>query len=632
VSTAPATLLDLIPPAWRRAAIFGFDLLAVICAWFGGAALANNFSLDVTQRLDLALGLTLLLPMQAAVFRHAGLYRGIWIFSSLPDLQRIARAVAISGGLVVAALWISHGYVELPSALGLLYPAVLLLIMGGGRAAYRVWNERSVAAKRSGRQQPLLVIGAGRQAASALQSLALSAEWRVIGILDDDPGHHRREIHGIPVLGRIADLADWQGRLKVEHVLLALDASEQQKRVLDAIAATGVSILTMPTLREWHSAREDRRVSNDSLRPLDLGDLIGRDPVKVDFAEVRGLLAGKPILVTGAGGSIGSELCRQMLQVAPAQLILFENNEFALYQIAEEMQRLAPDLDIVPLIGDVKDSAWVNEIMRRYSPAIVFHAAAYKHVPLMEEVNAWQAVRNNVLGTYVVAQAAIRAEVREFVLVSTDKAINPTNVMGATKRMAEMVCLALQGSQSRTRFEIVRFGNVLGSAGSVIPKFKEQIERGGPVTVTHPEITRYFMSIPEASQLVLQAAAMGDGGEIFVMDMGEPVRIADLAADMIRLAGRRGEGVKIVYSGLRPGEKLFEEPLSANEQLRPTPHPKLLIARAQPVDTAWLEEVLTWVREVKLRPDAEVRRDLRRWLSDYKPAALPELRPVVAKR
>ena len=620
-------LADTVPPNWRRAAVYAFDLFAVLTAWLFGGVLALNFTTPANYWLELVVALLVLIPLEAVIFRYSGLYRGIWIFSSLQDLQRIAKAVTMSCVVVAAALLVSRGRTELPASLGIIYPALLFLIMGGGRAIYRTWNETLMASSREGRQKPVIVVGGGRQAATVVQSLAMSADWRVVGLLDDDPGHQRREIYGVAVLGRTRDLAEWAKKLDVRHGVLAVDATTDQKRVLEQFAAAEIVPLTLPTLRELNAAFGPA-ANAETLRPLDLNDLIGRPAVTVDFAEVRKMVAGKSVLVTGAGGSIGSELCRQMASVAPAQLILFESSEFALYQVTEELQRLAPDVDVVPLVGDVKDSVWIGEVMRRYSPALVFHAAAYKHVPLMEDNNAWQAVRNNVLGTYVVAQAAIRAEVREFVLVSTDKAINPTNVMGATKKLAEMVCMALHASQNRTRFEIVRFGNVMGSAGSVIPKFKEQIERGGPVTVTHPEITRYFMSIPEASQLVLQAAAMGDGGEIFVMDMGEPVRIADLAADLIRLSGRRSDAVRIVFTGLRPGEKLFEEPLAEDEQLRETHHPKLRIAKGLPVATGWLDELLDWVKDAKVRPDAEVRRDLRRWLDDYKPSTPPELRSV----
>ena len=326
-----------------------------------------------------------------------------------------------------------------------------------------------------------------------------------------------------------------------------------------------------------------------------------REAVTLDDARLHDLLTGQVVMVTGAGGSIGSELCRQIAAYEPAMLVLFEMSEYAMYKVDEQLREAFPELPVASVVGDIKNVRRVNQVMHQYSPALVFHAAAYKHVPLMEEANAWEAVQNNVLGTYVVARAAIEYGVKKFVFVSTDKAVNPTNVMGATKRLAEMVCQALQ-AESRTRFEMVRFGNVLGSAGSVIPKFQEQIDKGGPVTVTHPEMVRYFMSIPEAAQLVLQAGSMGLGGEIFVMDMGEPVKIVDLARDMIRLSELSESEIRIVYTGLRPGEKLFEELLADDEHTRPTPHPKLRIAKAREVDPDWLDGLLEWLRPPTASP------------------------------
>ena len=339
-------------------------------------------------------------------------------------------------------------------------------------------------------------------------------------------------------------------------------------------------------------------------------------------------------MVTGAGGSIGSELCRQILRFGPVQLVAFDISEFAIYRLNEELRDKYPGVSVVPVIGDVKDSLLLDQVMGRYSPHIVFHAAAYKHVPLMEEINTWQAVRNNVLGTYRLARAAIRHDVARFVLISTDKAVNPTNVMGASKRLAEMTCSALQHQGlRRTQFETVRFGNVLGSAGSVIPKFQEQISRGGPVTVTHPEITRFFMTIPEASQLVLQASSMGRGGEIFILDMGKPVRIADLARDLIRLYGFSEEQIRVVFTGLRPGEKLYEELLADDETTTRTPHPKLRIAQAREVPDSLVDNLLPWLMQHRVLSDDEVRRDLRRWVPEYLPAtatatALRSVTPV----
>jgi FlaA1/EpsC-like NDP-sugar epimerase len=335
-------------------------------------------------------------------------------------------------------------------------------------------------------------------------------------------------------------------------------------------------------------------------------------------------------MVTGAGGSIGAELCRQIVRFQPAQLIAFDLSEFAMYRLTEELREKFPAIRITPVIGDAKDSLLIDQVMARYAPHILFHAAAYKHVPLMEELNAWQAIRNNVLGTYRVGRAAIRHNVRHFVLISTDKAVNPTNVMGASKRLAEMACTALQQTSDRTQFETVRFGNVLGSAGSVIPKFQQQIAKGGPVTVTHPDITRFFMTIPEASQLVLQASSMGRGGEIFILEMGEPVKIVDLARDLIRLYGFSEEQINIEFTGLRPGEKLYEELLADDETTTRTAHPKLRVAQAREVPDRLLDELLPWLMQHRVLSDDEVRRDLRRWVPEYQPTTAPTLQSVTS--
>jgi FlaA1/EpsC-like NDP-sugar epimerase len=396
-----------------------------------------------------------------------------------------------------------------------------------------------------------------------------------------------------------------------------------RRRIVEACREAGLEVLTVPSFDEILHGQ----ASVDRIRRIEIDDLLGRDPVRLDERGVGALLAGQVVMVTGAGGSIGSELCRQIARFEPSLLVAFDQSEFGVYSLAEEFAARARAPQVVPLVGDVCNRRRLDAVLQQYRPRVVFHAAAYKHVPLMEEVNAWEAVRNNSHGTLVAARAAIEAGVETFVLVSTDKAVNPTNVMGASKRLAEIVCERLQ-EQGGTRFEVVRFGNVLGSTGSVIPKFQQQIARGGPVTVTHPEIIRYFMSIPEAAQLVLQAASMGRGGEIFVLDMGQPVRIVDLARELIRLSGYTEQEIPIRITGLRAGEKLYEELLADGETTIPTDHPKLRVARTRPVDGAELGELERWLAFEGVRSDAEVRRDLRRWIPEYAPAERPELRVV----
>jgi FlaA1/EpsC-like NDP-sugar epimerase len=419
-------------------------------------------------------------------------------------------------------------------------------------------------------------------------------------------------------------LPRWCAKYGVRKVIIALPSANHavRRRVAELCANAGVEALTVPSYDELISGR----LALTTIRNVELDDLLGRDPVVLDNAGLGEWLGNRVVMVTGAGGSIGAELTRQIARFRPARMVLFDISEAALYEIQTVLTDAFPQLPLVPVVGDVKHAALVDEVLAREGPSVVFHAGAYKHVPLMEETNAWQAVRNNAYGTWVLASAARGARVEKFVLVSSDKAVNPTNVMGATKRLAEMVCLCLQGAG--TQFVIVRFGNVFGSAGSVIPRFAEQIARGGPVTVTHPEITRYFMSLSEATQLLLQAGLQGRGGEILVLDMGEPVRIVDLARDLIKLSGADPEKIAVVFIGLRPGEKLYEEPLATEEATKPTPHPKLRIAQARAADLDAVGQMVTWCESDRVASDAEVRARLKAWIPEYAPPAGAPVKPL----
>ncbi|MEY3201055.1 MAG: hypothetical protein RIR70_605 [Pseudomonadota bacterium] len=611
--------------AVRSFLVFAFDALAVSLTWYGAYLLRFNFDIPTDYARNLIESLPVALLVQLVLFRVFGLYRGIWQFASLPDLMRIIKAVGASIPAMMAALFFLRTDLSVPRSVVLIQPMILLLLMGGGRFAWRAWREHRVYGALRAQGKPVLVLGAGEAAASLLRELSHSAEWRVVGLLDDDPGKHALTLHGVKVMGPIDALDHWARKLSAQHAIIAMPSSahEERKRAASLCVRAGIKALTVPSFDDLISGR----ITVASVRNVEVEDLLGRDPVWIDTPALNGFLRDRCVMVTGAGGSIGSELCRQIARFAPAQIIAFEQNEFALYRLQEEFNEHFPEITLVCLAGDVKDTLRVESVLRTHAPAVVFHAAAYKHVPLMEEHNAWEAVRNNVWGTLVVARAAAACGVGKLVLVSTDKAVNPTNVMGATKRLAEKVCLAV-GASGGTQIEMVRFGNVLGSAGSVIPKFQEQIARGGPVTVTHPDITRYFMSIPEAAQLVLQAGVMGEGGTIFVLEMGEPVRIADLARDMIRLSGASEHDIKILYTGLRPGEKLYEELLADREHTLATPHPKLRVARSRPVEEGWLEDLVSWLRQNRIPPDIEVRRDLRRWVPEYEPATHAELRVI----
>ena len=601
----------------RSLLVIVFDLLAAAAAWIGGFLIRFNFDWPSRYEPFMVYGAIGLVVLHALACRWAGLYRGMWVFASLPDLKRVLKAVSVSA--LVLTLWIALDRNEpaVPRSMLVLYPLLLVMFMGGGRAAWRIWKEHRLYGDLQAAGKPVVVVGAGTGGAMLVRELQRSPDWRVVALVDDDPRKWGLDLYGHPVVGAVASLPDVLADYKAHHVILAMPSAavETRRRAADLAAQAGAHLFTVPGLEDLMSGK----VAINAMRPIEIEDLLGRDAVTIDNAHIGGIVSGKVVLVTGAGGSIGSELCRQLARFDPARIVLLESSEFALYSIEQWFAQHRPATTIVPLAGDVKDGQRLEEVFAAWKPALVLHAAAYKHVPLMEVGNAWQAVRNNVLGTRLVAETAMRHGAERFVLISTDKAVNPTNVMGATKRLAEMVCEAMNRTSKGTLFEMVRFGNVLGSTGSVIPKFREQIAAGGPITVTHPEINRYFMSIPEAAQLVLQAAAMGRGGEIFVLDMGEPVRIVDLARNMIRLSGYTEDEIRIEFTGLRPGEKLYEELLADDEHTLPTPHPKLRIAAARQVSATFLDELDPWLGQSAPVSDDVVRAELNRRVPEYCP-------------
>ena len=617
----------------RAVLAFFHDAIMLVISWAIALSLfaetADIFQSNVMFE-SLAVVLAAAIPVQATVSIVFGMYQGLWRYASLPDVQRIVASASAGSIAVALTLWAGGwlGAVGFPAFF--VQTLLLIVLMAGSRISYRSWKEWRLYGRAGEQGTPVLILGAGDAAVSLLKELSRSAEWRVVGLLDDDPNKRHRLLHGVRVLGSINELPRVTRTIKVKHAIIAMPSVlyPVRRHIVEVCNKARVTVLTVPKFNGISmSPTIPGKTQPPKIRRVAVEDLMKREPIMLDDAGLQDLLTAKVVMVTGAGGSIGSELCRQIATYQPSLLVLFEQSEFALYKIEQALRDEFENLPIAGVIGDIKNARRVNQTMHQYSPSLVFHAAAYKHVPLMEETNAWEAVQNNVLGTLVIARAAMEYGVKKFVLISTDKAVNPTNVMGASKRMSEMVCQALQQT-GQTRFEMVRFGNVLGSAGSVIQRFQDQIDKGGPVTVTHPDMVRYFMSIPEAAQLVLQAGTMGLGGEVFVLDMGEPIKIVDLARDMIRLSEPTDEEVKITYTGLRPGEKLFEELLADDEHTRPTPHPKLRIAKARVAEPSFLETIAQWLHQDRIPEDSEVRRDLKRWVPEYVAQVRPRLKAV----
>lgn len=597
----------------------GHDIVVAALVWTFTFSLRWNFELDRSTQIILFQTLPAVLAVQVGCFVYFGLYRGIWRYASIHDMRLIAMSVGTSALIIPILLLLWRNGLGVPRSLYFLNPLLLILFMCAGRLLYRWWKEKAMGAK-GVEPQPVILLGAGNAALSLIDELNRNPYWYVIGVLDDNPNKVGRQMGGVRILGHWEQLEQIARDSNCKHAVLAVGATNHatRRRVFELCERAHIKLLVIPDVQELMSGQ----VKVSQIRYVDVDDLLGRDPVSLDTGGLRQMLEGKSVLVTGGGGSIGSELCRQIARFKPGQIIIYELSEFALYRVTEDLKRAFPEQRLVPIVGDIKDAARLQEIFERHRPTIIYHAAAYKHVPILEENNAWQAVRNNAWGTRVLADVASRFDIERFVYISSDKAVNPTNVMGATKRLAEMI-LQYQHSMATLPMVLVRFGNVLGSSGSVIPKFREQIANGGPITVTHPDITRYFMSIPEATQLVLQAGLMGRGGETFVLDMGQPIRIVDLARTMVRLSGYTEADIPIAFTGLRPGEKLFEELLADNEKTLPTPHAKLRVSRPiDPPGTSWDISVKRWLESPGPVGDAEVRQMLTLWVPEYKPAPL----------
>ncbi len=610
--------LSRLPRAQRYIAMVVADAIVLPCALWSALALRlGQWSIEPPLGWWMyALTVVISLP----VFLRLGLYRAVIRYFEVQAFKAVLTAAGIA-----ATLFTCLALLIAPNAM----PAgtyVIYAVLSASYAALTRLLARQLLRRETVRRERIRVgvYGAGAAGRQMVQAMRQGTEYQPVVWIDDNPKLVGRSVLGMPIMNREQFLASGDS-LELGLVVVAIPSLTAGARaeLLRLLGELRVEVRLLPGVAEMIRGETDV-VEHREVRPE---DLLGRDAVMLDQSALESFLHGKVVMVTGGGGSIGSELCRQIVQYRPSKLVLFEMSEFALYALREEFSTVWPELELVCLTGDVKNADRVGYVMNHYRPAVVFHAAAYKHVPLMEQLNAWEAVRNNAYGSLVVGRAAVAAGVQKFVLVSTDKAVNPTNVMGATKRLAEMTCQALH-SLGKTQFEMVRFGNVLGSSGSVIPKFRQQIAQKGPITVTHPDIVRYFMSIPEAAQLVLQSGCMGHGGEVFVLDMGEPVRIVDLARNMIRLSGYTEEQIGIEFTGLRPGEKLYEELLADSESTRPTHHPKIRVARVQDAPEGWCDMLAAWVEGNAYIEDAAVRQRLGELVPEYKawkesPPAVP---------
>lgn len=572
-----------------RGAVVLHDMLAVAIAWVAASWMAERLSgSDYSVML---FELVLVLLLQGLVLWATGLYKGLWRFASFNDLWNIARAsvggtLLVFGGLALLDGPATRGW--LPGLL--VYPGLLFVLLALPRMCYRVWKDSRYPRRDPNKSHKrALILGAGRSGAMLERELKHRGGFELCGFLDDNPRLHGAQVHGVPVLGAIDELAEKGQQLDIDLVIIAMPSAnnQQMQRIVRICEQSGIQFRTLPTLQDLGNKATRVNV----LKKVAIDDLLGREPVSLDWDSMREGLVGKRVMITGGGGSIGSEICRQIARLNPVELVVVDNSEYSLYRIDLELRSNFEDLVFSSILGDICDPATVEKVIGKFKPDVLFHAAAYKHLPILQ-TQVREAVRNNVIGTMRLSEAADRHGVGTFVLISTDKAVNPANIMGATKRVAEMYCQNMN-THSSTRYITVRFGNVLNSNGSVVPLFQEQIEKGGPVTVTHPEISRYFMTIAEASQLIMQAALLGKGGEIYVLDMGEPVRITYLAEQLIRLAGKvPGDDIQIVYTGLRPGEKLYEElfhELEPNEQTR---HEKIFLAHPRKVNWEDLRQEL----------------------------------------
>lgn len=601
------------------------DSIAVIVSFFTAFLLRFDFTIPSDYNSFYLAWLPVFLLIKLTSNQLFGLYRGIWRYTSLWDIINIGKASVVATLVISIIFGFVSGYIGFPRSIFLLDLINTIILLGAIRIAVRLYFSHIYVDPKIGIDKPkkkLLLVGAGQTGEKIVREInsSTSSGYSVVGFIDDDISKHRAQLHGIKILGNVSELADI--KVAYDEILITAPSvtGDQMRRIVENCKKTGKRYKTVPSLSEII----DNDVSIKLIRDVSYIDLLGRDEIKLDMNSIDSFIGGKRVLVTGAGGSIGSELVRQCLNFKPAMLLLLDNSEYNLFMIEQELNKLKPRTTIRYVLGNIRDKKWLDHLCNDYKPQVVLHAAAYKHVPIQEQYPR-EAVLTNVFGTLNLIEMAREFAIEKFVLVSTDKAVHPVNVMGATKRLTEMMVQSMNHF-SQTAFMAVRFGNVLGSSGSVIPIFQDQIRRGGPVRITHPDMIRYFMSIPEAAQLILQAGAIGKGGEVFVLDMGKPVNIRDMACDLIRLSGLEPEkDIPIVYTGVRPGEKLFEELVISGENANKTEHSKIMILRNGNTKYSWQnlkQEVENLVLVAKSFDDDAIKSRLQSIIPEYEPSKI----------
>lgn len=617
--------------------VLGIDLILLAASFYGAHLVRFDFEIPIKTCLSIKWVLPVIITLKIVIFYFFDLYRGMWRYTSLADLFNIIKGSTLSTLIIISIVLFKTRFHGLSRSVFVIDWCLTILFISAFRLSVRLYFERfsnkktwenlfstilGLLPRRHYGRKNLIIIGAGDCGEKIYREIRDNArlQYNIVGFLDDDSTKVGKKIHGVPVLSYISDISDVVNKMKVNEALIAIPSasSKQMRNIIEHCKGSDIDFKTIPGMGELIGGK----VTISAIREVAYRDLLGREIVKLDEKQIGAYLNGQTVLVTGAGGSIGSELCRQICRFRPKCLVLFERAETPLYEIELELKQNFGDIDIIPSLADVQDISQVEKAFENYRPHTVFHAAAYKHVPMLE-LQPWKVIDNNILGTSNMVEVSNKFNIERFVFVSTDKAVRPANVMGASKRVAEILVQSQNGcGLSQTRFMIVRFGNVVGSVGSVVPLFRKQIARGGPVTVTDPEVTRYFMTIPEACQLILQTGAMGKGGEIFILKMGTPIKIDDMARDLIRLSGFEPDvDIKIEYIGLRPGEKLAEELIIDGEGIIPTKHEKIMVVKGTDCNLQLLDGNITALaRSAKEQNRESIITKLKEIVPEYIPA------------